>query len=108
MPSKYDYETHDNADILIDVTVTDQDDAAVDLTAATLIYYVAGVAKAQTGSGITVTDAAAGEASIVVDKAAHGLSPGVYAHRLWIGLASDQELVYFQGTLTIGDGDGGA
>lgn len=89
------------------VTVTDQDGAAVDLTNAD-IEYVADlpvpVAKS-VGSGITITDGAAGEFEIAIeqpDTVDYDTSINA-AHEVKARTAIGDVVTVFRGTLTIKD-----
>ncbi len=92
------------------VTVTDAMDAAVVLTGAAIVWRLALSLQASTalldkqvGSGIAITDAVAGIATVSLTAAdTAGLAPGTYIHEMRITKAGTVSTV-FQAHLTILD-----
>lgn len=82
-------EVYQENDLPIKVTITDETGSAVDLTDATLDYQLSDSATDETalltksiGSGITVTDAAAGKATISLTDTDTDRAPGYYTQAL--------------------------
>ena len=92
---------------VITVTVTDADGAAVNLTGATISYVIfddgsATITKT-VGSGITVTDAAAGTFTITLAASDTASLAGAYYHECQVTDSSGNISTIFTGTVTMNE-----
>ena len=96
---------------VIDATYNDSEGNPLDLTGSSIQWAVATrpgqtpIVTATTGNGlITITDAVAGEAEIVVPYANHSAAlPRLYQHESRVTLASGEVTVQFRGKLRVYD-----
>jgi hypothetical protein len=108
MALKSDMEAFSGNDLTLEVTATDQDGSALDLSGAQALIYAIG--KSATGgalitkglgSGVTVTDAAGGVLEVALS--ADDLEPlnGAYYHELRLTNAAGKKSTLLYGAVTV-------
>ena len=95
---------------VLEVTITDSDGAAVDLTGATISYVLqrnvnsaAATISKTTDDGISITDASGGVFQITLDASDTASLSGSYYHECQITDASGNASTVFTGTVTMKD-----
>ena len=101
--------TYQGNDFLIPTTVKDSSGSAVDLTGSTLSYQLSkrgdetALISLSDGSGVTITDAAAGECEVTLSDSDTAIAPGTYEHELLIEISSGEKYSIEYEDLTIRD-----